>query len=193
MHYKDIPYEDCPNGTEGELLLFALDRVHREFAWKSGGLTSEQLGTKHPPSGVTVAGTMVHLAKVEEMWTASAAGRAVGQPVIGADGEEHDNSEWQEVPRLPPEDLYSLWYGTITRCRQEWTGPCRRRRARRPMHRRSGLRGQSSATADRYPGRELVAHRPDIDHPRGDRRARRQRRALIEFNLPGKRSLAEGP
>lgn len=120
MHYKDIPYEDCPNGTEGELLLFALDRVHREFAWKSGGLTSEQLGTRHPPSGVTVAGTMVHLAKVEEMWTASAAGRAPESPVIGSDGEEHYNAEWQAAPALPPEELYSLWYGTITRCRREW-------------------------------------------------------------------------
>lgn len=122
MHYEDIPYEDCPNGTEGELLLFALDRVHRQFAWKSGGLTSEQLGTKHPPSGVTVAGTMVHLAKVEEMWTASAAGRAAGLPVIGSDGKEHYDAEWQEAPTLPPEDLYSLWYGTIARCREEWAG-----------------------------------------------------------------------
>lgn len=81
-----------------------------------------QLGTKHPPSGVTIAGTMVHLAKVEEMWTASAAGRAPGSPVIGSDGEEHYDAEWQEAPTLPREELYSVWYGTIARCRQEWAG-----------------------------------------------------------------------
>lgn len=121
MDYTDIPLEDCRTGDEGAMLLFALDRVHRQFAWKSGGLTSEQLGTKHPPSGVTVAGTMVHLAKVEEMWTAAAAGREPGPPVIGTDGEAHYDAEWQEAPALPPEELYGLWYGTIARCRQEWT------------------------------------------------------------------------
>lgn len=122
MDYTDIPIEDCRVGDEGEMLLFALDRVHRQFAWKSGGLASEQLGAKHPPSGVTVAGTMVHLAKVEEMWTAGAAGREPGSPVIGTDGETHYDSEWQEAPTLPPEELYELWYGTIARCRQEWVG-----------------------------------------------------------------------
>ncbi|QDP97219.1 DUF664 domain-containing protein [Microlunatus elymi] len=121
MDYTDIPLEDCRTGVEGAMLLFALDRVHRQFAWKSGGLTREQLGTKHPPSGVTIAGTMVHLAKVEEQWTAAAAGREPGPPVIGADGEEHYDAEWREAPKLSPEALYELWYGTIARCRQEWT------------------------------------------------------------------------
>ncbi len=31
------------------------------------------------------------------------------------------DAEWQEAPTLPPEVLYELWYGTITRCREEWT------------------------------------------------------------------------
>ncbi len=38
MDYTVIPFPDCPTGSEGELLLFALDRVHRQFAWKSGNL-----------------------------------------------------------------------------------------------------------------------------------------------------------
>lgn len=122
MDYTDTPLEDCRTGDEGAMLLFALDRVHRQFAWKSGALTSEQLGTRHPPSGVTVAATMVHLAKVEEMWTANAAGREPGPPVIGTDGEAHYDAEWQEAAKLPPEELYGLWYGTIARCRGEWTG-----------------------------------------------------------------------
>ena len=122
MDYTDIPLEDCRTGDEGAMLLFALDRVHRQFAWKSGDLTSKQLGTKHPPSSVTVAGTMVHLAKVEEMWTAAAAGREPGAPVIATDGEAHYDAEWQEAPTLLPEELYGLWYGTMARCRQEWVG-----------------------------------------------------------------------
>lgn len=50
MDYTAIPFADCPHGTEGELLLFALDRVHRQFAWKSGGLDAEQLRQQHEPS-----------------------------------------------------------------------------------------------------------------------------------------------
>ena len=120
MDDSDVPIEDCLRGGEGEMLLFALDRVHRQFAWKSGGLTQEQLGTRHPPSGVTIAGTMVHLAKVEERWTASAAGREPGPPTRGPEPWAAPSAEWQEAPAAPPEELYALWYGTISRCRREW-------------------------------------------------------------------------
>lgn len=120
MEYTDIPMEDCTTGDEGAMLLFALDRVHRQFAWKAGGLTSEQLGTRHPPSGVTIAGTMVHLAKVEEMWTAEAAGREPGPPVTGTETYVPYDSEWREAPALRPEELYTVWYSTIASCRKEW-------------------------------------------------------------------------
>lgn len=121
MDYTDIPMADCATGGEADMLLFALDRVHRQFAWKSGGLTAEQLGARHPPSGVTVAGTMVHLAKVEEMWTAAAAGRDPGPPVVGDSALNRYDAEWTEAPKLPPEELYGLWYDTVARCRREWS------------------------------------------------------------------------
>lgn len=120
MDYTDIPLTDCLLGGEDEMLLFALDRVHRQFAWKSGGLTQEQLGMRHPPSGVTIAGMMVHLAKVEEKWTASAAGRAVGWPVTAEAPWAGYDAEWEAAPHAAPEELYELWYGTIARCREEW-------------------------------------------------------------------------
>lgn len=60
MDHTDIPFEDCMQGDEGQMLLFALDRVHRQFAWKSGGLTAEQLHQRHAPSRLTIAGTMVN-------------------------------------------------------------------------------------------------------------------------------------
>ena len=122
MDYTDIPLTDCLRGGEGEMLLFALDRVHRQFAWKSGGRTQEQLGRRHPPSGVTIAGTMVHLAKVEEQWTASAAGREVGPPVTASAPWAGDGTEWQAAPHADPQELYELWYGTVARCRAEWEG-----------------------------------------------------------------------
>lgn len=121
MDYTDIPFEDCLQGGEGEMLLFALDRVHRQFAWKSGGLDAEQLRRRHAPSGLTVAGTILHLAKVEESWTALAAERPVGGPVIGVDGAAHHGAEWAEESTRPPAELYDLWYSTIARCREEWS------------------------------------------------------------------------
>jgi hypothetical protein len=121
MDYTDIPFADCTVGSEGEMLLFALDRVHRQFAWESGGLDDAQLLQRHPPSKLTVAGTILHLAKVEENWTALAAGRAPGYPVIGADGKGHDDEEWHLTPPIDPEEIYQVWYETIGRCRREWT------------------------------------------------------------------------
>ncbi|MGP9680960.1 mycothiol transferase [Brachybacterium sp. AOP3-A1-3] len=120
MDYSDIPFEDCTLGDEGEMLLFALDRVHRQFAWKSGGLDAEQLRRQHAPSELTIAGTIVHLAKVEEQWTALAAERPVGPPVLGPDGSEHYDAEWTQEITLTPEELYDLWYSTIGRYREEW-------------------------------------------------------------------------
>lgn len=50
MDYSDIAFADCTLGDEGEMLRVALDRVHRQFAWKSGGLDAEQLRRQHAPS-----------------------------------------------------------------------------------------------------------------------------------------------
>ncbi|MGJ6979999.1 DUF664 domain-containing protein [Aestuariimicrobium soli] len=113
MDYRDIPITDCLSGGEAEMLLFALDRVHRQFAWKSGGLTAAQLGQRHAPSSLTIAGTILHLVRVEEMWTASAEGRAPDLP-------GPRDSEWTVAATMDPDELYSLWYATIARCRATW-------------------------------------------------------------------------
>jgi Protein of unknown function (DUF664) len=109
MDYKQIPYADSQTGTEGELLLFALDRVHRQFAWKTGGLTAEQLGRKHPPSKLTLAWLVQHLTRVESDWTARAEGRSHEEAL--------DNVDWDA---LTPDQLYALWYETIDRTRRSW-------------------------------------------------------------------------
>ncbi len=42
---------------------------HRDtFRWKTGGLTQEQMSTAHPPSTLTLAGLLKHLALVEDWW-----------------------------------------------------------------------------------------------------------------------------
>lgn len=111
MDYTAIPLADCPNGSEGELLLFALDRVHREFAWKTGGLDVEQLHRRHPPSKLTLAWLIRHLTGVEADWTARAEGRTHEASL--------DSVDWDAVSN-DPDQLYVLWYQTIDRTRRSW-------------------------------------------------------------------------
>jgi len=111
LDYTSIPIADCSNGTEGELMLFALDRVHRQFAWKSGGLTADKLRRQHPPSTLTLAWLIQHLTRVEAAWTARAAGRAPEAAL--------DEVDWDALTD-EPERLYALWYETIDRTRRAW-------------------------------------------------------------------------
>lgn len=120
MDYTDIPFADCPNGSEGELLLFALDRVHRQFAWKTGGLDADQLRRQHPPSKLTLAGLIKHLAGVEANWTARAEGRPPASPWDEVDVDANPRWDWETAITDDPGELYALWYATIDRSRQEW-------------------------------------------------------------------------
>ena len=111
LDYHRIPFADCQNGTEGELLLFALDRVHREFAWKTGGLDSDQLQRRHPPSKLTLSWLIMHLTRVEADWTARAQGRSHESAL--------DTIDWDAMIRQS-DQLQALWYETIDRTRQVW-------------------------------------------------------------------------
>lgn len=120
MHYTDIPFADCQQGTEGELLLFALDRVHRQFAWKTGGLNAEQLRRQHPPSTLTLAGLIKHLTLVEATWTARALGTSPTPGMDGVDRSADPEWEWRTAVTDDPKVLYSLWYQTAAHTRGVW-------------------------------------------------------------------------
>jgi hypothetical protein len=120
VDYSDIPYVDCPNGSEGELLLFALDRVHRQFAWKSGGLDAVQLRRQHPPSRLTLAGLIKHLVGVEANWTARAEGRPPAAPWDQIDWKADPRWDWETAITDDPDALSAMWYETINHTRQTW-------------------------------------------------------------------------
>lgn len=80
MEWTDLPLKQSVRGTEAEMLCFALDRVRQQFAWKTGGLNAEQLRHQHPPSTMTLAGLIKHMAFVDAGFTASAAGESLGPP-----------------------------------------------------------------------------------------------------------------
>ena len=102
------------------MLLFALDRVHRQFAWKTGGLDAGQLRQQHPPSRLTLAGLIKHMASVEAHWTARAHDHRPGPPWNRVNWEADGEWDWHSAVSDEPVDLYTLWYDTIRRFRQTW-------------------------------------------------------------------------
>ncbi|GAA1593522.1 hypothetical protein GCM10009804_57570 [Kribbella hippodromi] len=50
MDWNDLPKIECLRGNDAEMLQFAVDRARQQFAWKTGGLSTEQLRRRHPPS-----------------------------------------------------------------------------------------------------------------------------------------------
>lgn len=102
---------------EIELLLFSLDRSRAQFAWKVGGLDAEALHRAHPPSAMTLAGLIKHLALVEDQRTAEDLGGRYGREWQGYDGEDW---EWRSAADDSPDQLYALWVAAVERSRAAW-------------------------------------------------------------------------
>jgi hypothetical protein len=121
MDYTDLhPVPECLIGSEAEMLCFALDRVRAQFAWKTGRLDADQLRRRHPPSTMTLAGLIKHMALVEEGFTAGACEREVGPPWNTMDWPAAVRWAWDSAVTDEPETLYALWYGAVGRSRTAW-------------------------------------------------------------------------
>ncbi|MGZ0147188.1 mycothiol transferase [Kribbella sp. WER1] len=120
MDWTDLPLDATPRGDEAATLQFALDRVRKQFAWKTGGLTAEQLRQTHPPSTMTLAGLVKHMAFVEDGFTARAAGRALAAPRDTRSWVENDRWGWESAVTDDPDELYALWYAAAARSRAAW-------------------------------------------------------------------------
>jgi hypothetical protein len=115
----DTTINEPPMGAgEVEVLLFSLDRSRAQFAWKVGGLDAAALHRAHPPSVMTLAGLIKHLALVEDQRTAEDLGGEYGREWQGYDGEDW---EWRSAADDSPDDLYALWRGAVQRSREAWT------------------------------------------------------------------------
>lgn len=122
---------------EAEMLLFSLDRSRAQLAWKVGGLDADALRRPHPPSEMTLAGLVKHLAFVEDDCTARAYGWPSGAPWDPADWDRDPRWEWTSALHDTPEELYALWQGAVERSRAAW---------RRALT--EGLDGPARITAD---------------------------------------------
>ena len=111
--------EPSPAAGEAEMLVFALDRSRATLAWKSGGLDGEALNRPHPPSTMTLAGIIKHLAWVDDWTAVRLHGRVQEMPAPwrSVDWDADPEYPWRTAADDSPAELYRLWREAAARCR----------------------------------------------------------------------------
>lgn len=112
-----------PSMTAGEveMLLFALERSRAQLAWKVGGLDAAALHRPFPPSTMTLAGLIKHLALIEDSRTAEwITGEPIGAPWDSVEGMSVWEWGWRSAADDTPAELYALWSAAVDRSRAAW-------------------------------------------------------------------------
>jgi hypothetical protein len=114
-----MPPHPPPEPTEVEMALFGLNRARAQFAWKVGGLDAAALHRRFPPSEMTLARLIKHLAWVEDWRTAAfLTGSPVGAPWDTMSAVPDD--DWSCADGDSPSYLYELWQAAVARSRAAW-------------------------------------------------------------------------
>lgn len=110
-----LPPRDIPAApAEVEALLLILHRNRRTFAWKSFGLDHAAMNRTLPPSTLTLAGLVKHLALVEDHYfTHQLMGR--DYPVVWAPLAENANWDFESAALDTPDELQELWLAAVAR------------------------------------------------------------------------------
>lgn len=110
---SDPPYA----GDEVTMLRAYLDYHRATFRWKTRGLTREQLAATHPPSTLTLAGLVKHLALVEDWWLAvNLRGTETTAPFTHVDFDADPEWEFRTAVDDDPEELHALYDAIVTAC-----------------------------------------------------------------------------
>ncbi|GAA5146123.1 DinB family protein [Nocardioides marinquilinus] len=105
------------SGDEVALLRGFLDYHRDTLRWKTRELTQEQLARPHPPSTLTLAGLLKHLAYVEDWWFGvNLAGTDPVAPFADADWEAQPDWEFDSAPDDTPEQLHALYESVVVDC-----------------------------------------------------------------------------
>ncbi len=114
------PRQDPPqSGTELELLTGFLEFHRQTLVRKCSGLNREQLNTPLPPSSMTLAGMLKHLALVEDNWFSVVLhGRPPAEAWSAVDWEADQDWDWNSAAENSPEELFALWEGAVGQSRQ---------------------------------------------------------------------------
>jgi hypothetical protein len=118
MTNNDTPWEPPFAGTEVEHVIGALDRLRTTFRWKTDRLDSAALRTRIGASSLTLGGLLKHLAAQEDYAvTTKMSGEPLGEPWAGFGWDGSNDWEFTSAADDPPEVLYALWDGAVTRSR----------------------------------------------------------------------------
>jgi hypothetical protein len=120
VDWRDLPVIECLRGDDAEMLQFAIDRARQQFAWKTGGLSAEQLRRQHHPSQMTLAGLIKHMTFVDDGFTARAAEQPLARPWNERSWAENDQWGWESALTDDADELYSMWYAAAHRARASW-------------------------------------------------------------------------
>src|SRR5690606_30278592 len=86
--------------------------------WKTRGLDGAGLRASLPPTGMTLAGLLKHLAWVEDFWFTHTAGRApMPAPWADVDWDADHDWEWHSALEDDPEGLRQTWQRSVARSR----------------------------------------------------------------------------
>jgi hypothetical protein len=96
--------------AEMTMLRSYLDYHRETFRWKTSGLSQQQLAIPHPPSTLTLAGLVKHLALVEDWWFGvNLVGSKDMAPFGDVDFDADPDWEFRTAADDPPEYLFGLW------------------------------------------------------------------------------------
>jgi hypothetical protein len=99
---------------ETTMLRSYLDYHRETFRWKTSGLSQQQLSTPHPPSTLTLAGLVKHLALVEDWWFGvNLVGSTHMAPFTDVDFDADPDWEFRTAQDDPPEYLSGLWERSV--------------------------------------------------------------------------------
>ncbi|TFV68254.1 UNVERIFIED_ORG: DinB family protein [Bacillus sp. AZ43] len=106
-------------GPEREQLGAYLDYQRETVLLKADGLTAEQLARTVPPSSLTLAGLLNHLAFVEDFWfRVTFLGLPPDELWAGVDWEADPDFEFRTAVGCTPEELRERYRATCARSRQ---------------------------------------------------------------------------
>jgi len=101
------------------MLVAYLDSQREAVLAKTDGLAHEQLVVAHPPSALTLAGLLYHLALVEETWMeVRFAGLPEREPWSSVDWDADPDWEFQAALTLEPDDLTARYREACERSRR---------------------------------------------------------------------------
>lgn len=108
-----------PDGPERALLEQYLDHQRAFILSKTEGLDRTQLAVRHPPSRLTLAGLVYHLALVEESWLEQRfAGLPEREPWAGVDWDSDPDWEFRTAEDLEPRALRGRYREACERSRR---------------------------------------------------------------------------